>query len=118
MKETEIIELLKSYSVCKKFLDSQAYAKEYFDPDSTQKIDKKEVYEARIHAIESLIKLLEPSDEYTLLHLHYIKGVPIGKCAECMSVSCRTAFRKLNKAHKSIYELVSKKERSTDERAD
>jgi predicted DNA-binding protein (UPF0251 family) len=117
MKEVEIIELLKSYSVCKKFLDAQAYAKEYFNHNCT-KLTEKDTYETRIHVIESLIKLLEPSDEYTLLHLHYIKGVPIGKCAECMSVSSRTAFRKLNNAYKSIYELISKKERSTDERAD
>lgn len=110
MKEAEIIELLKQYSVCKKFLDSQAYAKEYFNPDDTQKIDKKEIYEARIHAIESLIQLLEPSDEYTLLHLHYIKGITIEKCAECMCMSQRTAFRMLKKAHGRICDFINKKE--------
>ena len=77
MKEVDTIELLKSYSVCKKFVQAQEYAKTYFDPTGTQKIAKKEQYEARMHVIESLIQLLEPSDEYTLLHLHYINGVPI-----------------------------------------
>lgn len=115
MKEAEVIELLKQYSVCKKFLDAQAYAKEYFNPYDTQKIDKQEVYESRIHAIESLIQLLEPSDEYTLLHLHYIKGIPIEKCAECMYMSRRTAFRMLKKAHNRICNFISKKG-TTDER--
>jgi len=108
MKETEIIELLKQYSVCKKFLDSHVYVKEYFDSDSS-KDDKKKIYEARIHAIESLIQLLEPSDEYTLLHLHYIKGLPVEKCAECMRVSQRTAFRMLKKAHVRICDFINKK---------
>lgn len=109
MKETEIIDLLNQYSVCKRFLDSQAYAKEYFDPHDTQQIDKKEVYEARIHAIESLVELLEPSDEYTLLHLHYIKGISIPKCSECMFMSERTAYRLLNKAHEKLRNFINKK---------
>lgn len=109
MKEVDTVELLKSYSVCKKFVQAQEYAKTYFDPTGTQKIAKKEQYETRMHVIESLIQLLEPSDEYTLLHLHYINGVPIDKCAECMFISRSTAFRMLSKAHKSLCDLVSKK---------
>lgn len=102
MKETEVKELLQSYSVCKKFLDSQTYAKEYFDPYEIQKIEKEEIYEARMHAIESLIQILAPSDEYTLLYLHHIKGISVEKCAECMCVSRRTAFRMLKKAYRSL----------------
>ena len=117
MKETDVIALLKQYPVCKKFLDSQAYAKEYFNPDSTQEIDEKERYEARIHAIESLIHLLEPSDEYTLLHLHYIKGICVEKCAECIGVSRRTAYRMLKKAHGRICDFINKKGKN-DERSD
>ena len=116
MKQNEVIDLLKSYLVCKRYLDSQAYAKEHFNPDDTQKIDEKEIYEARIHTIESLMQLLAPSDEYTVLRLHYAKGVPVEKCAECMGVSARTAYRMLNKGHKAICDLVSGKERATDER--
>ena len=109
MKENEVTELLKQYSVCKKFLDSQAYAKEYFNPDYSQKIDDKEIYEARVHTIESLIRLLEPSNEYTLLRLHYIKGIGVEKCAECMFISTRTAYRMLKKAHEKICDFVNKK---------
>ena len=109
MKETEVIELLKQYPMCKKFLDSQAYAKEYFNPCGTQKIEEKEIYEARMHVIESLIQLLAPSDEYTLLYLHYIKGIGVEKCAECMYVSRRTAFRILKRAYGHICDFISKK---------
>lgn len=116
MKEQELIDLLKSYSICKRFLDSQAYAKEYFNPYDTQQIDEKEVYESKMNLIESLIQLLAPSNEYTLLRLHYIKGIPVSKCAESMNISTRTAYRLLKKAHKSLYYLLVRKERTTDER--
>ena len=109
MIKSEVIDLLKQYSVCKRYLDSQAYAKEYFNPDDTQKIDEKEQYETRIHVIESLIQLLAPSDEYTLLRLHYIKGITIEKCAESMGISVRTAHRMLNKSYNHLSDLVSKK---------
>ena len=109
MIKTEVIGLLKQYSVCKRFLDSQAYAKEYFDPHDRQKNDEKELYETRIHAIESLVRLLAPSDEYTLLWLHYIKDLHIEKCAESMCISVRTAWRRLNKAHRLLSDLVGKK---------
>lgn len=109
MADIDIVALLKSYSVCKKFLHSQEYAKEFFDPYGTHQIVEKELYEARVHIVESLIQLLEPSNEYTILHLHYIKGVPIEKCAECMSISRSTAFRMLKKAHKEIMNLVDRR---------
>ena len=117
MNQTKIKTLLDSYLTCKRFLHSQEYAKEYFDPDGTQELVKKEEYEARMRAVESLIQYFEPSDEYTLLHLHYIKGVPIEKCAESMGMSSRTAFRMLKKVIESICNLVNKKG-ATDERAD
>ena len=111
MKEIDIKEFLKSYLVCERFLHSQKYAKEFFDPYDKQMVVEKQQYEARMDGCESLIQLLEPSDEYTLLHLHYIKGVPVEKCAESMCVSTRTAYRLLSKGHKQIYDLVSKKEK-------
>lgn len=109
MNENEVIELLKEYSTCKRFIDSQAYAKEYFNPYDTQQIDEKEVYEARMRAIECLIQLLAPSDEYTLLRLHYIKGLSVEKCAESMNVSRRTAYRMLKKAHLRLCDFINKK---------
>jgi len=118
MKQNEAIELLNQYSFCKKFLDSQSYANEFFNPLVQNEIDKKKLYEARIHTIKSLIQLLEPSNEYTFLYLHYIKGISVEKCAECMDVSRRTAFRILKRAHECICDLINKKEEATDERAD
>ena len=114
MKKSDLVTLLLSYSVCEKFLQSQEYAKDFFNPYDTQKVSKKEQYEARMNVVESLIQLLEPSDEYTLLHLHYIKGIPVEKCAECMFVSRSTAFRMLKRAHESILNLVNR--RTDDER--
>ena len=107
MKEVELIDLLKQYQVCKKFLDSQAYAKDYFDPYDEQCVAEKEVYEARLRAIESLIKLLAPSDEYTVLYLHYIKGLSIEKCAESMRMSSRTAYRLLGRSYKYICKTIN-----------
>lgn len=109
MKETELIELLKQYPMCKRFIDSQAYAKEYFNPHDAQQIDEKAAYEARMRAIESLIQLLAPSDEYTILRLRYIKGLPVEKCAETMNVSRSTAFRMLKRAHLRLCDFVNKK---------
>ncbi len=116
MKEIDIINLLKSYKTCKKFVQAQEYAKTYFDPTGTQEISKSEQCEARMNTIECLIQLLAPSEEYTLLYLHYIKGIPTEKCAESMFISTRTAYRLLSKAHKSIYELVSKKGADDEQR--
>ena len=109
MTEVSVIELLKQYPVCKRYLDSKAYAKEYFDPYDRQKNDEKEQYEARMNAIESLVHLLNPSDEYTLLRLHYINDISIEKCAESMGISVRTAWRRLNKAHILLSDFVNKK---------
>ena len=118
MKQTDAIQYLKSYSVYRKFLHSQKYAKEYFDVDGTHEIVQKDECREKMNLIKALIDILAPSNEHTMLHLHYIKGIPVEKCAECMGVSTRTAYRMLNKGHKAICDLVSKKERSTDERAD
>jgi predicted DNA-binding protein (UPF0251 family) len=108
MKYDKIKELLKQYLVCRRYLDSQEYAKEYFNPNDTQKIDEKEQYEARLHAIESLIQFLAPSNEYTLLRLHYCKGISIEKCAESMDISYRTAYRILENAYKKLSVLINK----------
>lgn len=108
MTETDIISLLKSYSINAKFISSQKYAKEYFDEDGTLTLSGEEECLARMDVVESLIDLLKPSNEHTLLYLHYIKNIPVKQCAECMDISERTAFRLLSKAHKTIYEKVTK----------
>ena len=72
----------------------------------------------KMNIIKSLIDILPPSNEHTLLHLHYIDGIPVEKCGECMGVSTRTAYRILNKGHDSILYLVNRKNRRlTDERS-
>lgn len=106
MKETDLVIFLKSYSVDKKFISSQKYAKEFFD--KTLSVDDTRL--GRMSVIEDLITLLNPSDEYTLLHLHYIKGLSTKKCAECMGISRSTAFRLLKKAHIALCEKLTKKE--------
>ena len=105
MKETDLVNFLESYSIDKRFITAQKYAKEFFD----ETLSIKDKCSARMNAVESLIELLNPSDEYTLLHLHYIDDLSVEKCAECMYISRSTAFRLLKKAHKSLCEKLTKK---------
>ncbi len=114
MKKADLISLLKSYSINAKFISSQKYAKEYFDKDGTLTLSEEDKRLASMHVVESLIDLLKPSNEHTLLHLHYIKDIPVKQCAECIGISERTAFRWLDKAHKTIYEKIT--EGADDER--
>lgn len=107
MTESELKELLVSYPVCKRHLSAQKYAKEYF---GAADVTPKSYYEARIALVESLIKLIEPSDKYTLLRLHYIEGLSIEKCAECIGVSRRTGYRLHDKAIKSLHCIIRRKE--------
>ncbi len=110
MTENEVKELLKQYSMYKKFIDAQASVNKYFNLDCTQKIDEKELYEARIQSIESLMELLKPSNEYTLLYLHYVKGIAVEICAEYMYMSRSSVFRLLKKAHRQLCETINKRE--------
>ena len=112
IKETDLVQFLESYATDKKFITAQKYAKEFFD--KTLSVDDTRL--ARMSAIENLITLLNPSDEYTLLHLHYIKGLSVEKCAECMGISRSTAFRLKKKAHIALCEKLTKKESNQDER--
>lgn len=109
-KEIDLVVLLKSYSTDKRFVSSQKYAKEYFDKYGTMTLSGEDECLARMNLVESLVELLNPSNEYTLLRLHYIENLPVERCAECMCISRRTAFRLLKKAHKTIYEMVTRKE--------
>ena len=106
MKETDLAEFLEYYSVDKKFISAQKYAKEFFD----ETLLVKDTCSARMSAVESLIELLNPSNEYNLLRLHYIENLPVEKCAECMGISRSTAFRLLKKAHITLCEKLTKKE--------
>ena len=116
MTKTDLVSLLKSYPVDAKFIFSQKYAKEYFDKYGTLTLSGEDERLARMNVVESVIDLLKPSNEHTLLHLHYIKDITVEKCAESMGISRRTAFRLLNKAYKTIYEKITKKESDNEQR--
>ena len=100
--------LLSSYLPAQRLLRSQEYAKEFFDPDDNHEISHKTEIEEKLDLIESLVELLGVSDEYTVVHLHYIKGLSVDKCAESMCISRTTAYRLLGKAYKRIYDKLNK----------
>lgn len=110
MKETELIDFLKSYSIDKKFIDAQKYAMEYLNEDGTMTPSVNDERLRRMKAVESSIELLNPSEEHTLLYLHYINNIPVERCAECMYIARATAFRLLRKAHTALCEKLTKKE--------
>ena len=114
MTEIELTDLLKQHSVCKIYVNSQVYANNYFDTETSA---AKNIYEARLNVIESLVKLLEPSNEYTIMKLHYINRLSVNECAECMRISLRTGFRLLKNGRNKICKMVNEKG-ATDERAD
>ena len=118
MTEPEIKDLLKQYLICKRFIDTLEYKAEYFNCQDPQQISEKKEYEARMHVIKSLIQLLKPSDEYTLLHFHYITGLSVEKCALSMNISRRNAFRIFKKAHLRLCDFVNKKGEDDEQRAD
>ena len=100
-QRSDVVKLLEYYPTCKKFLASQEYAANYFDTPA----DQDDEYQKIMSLIETLIKSIAPSDEATLLHLHYVKGLPVEKCAECMYMSRSTGFRLLKRAQDKIYEI-------------
>lgn len=97
---SDVVKLLEYYPVCKRFVASQEYAAEYFDTPADQDVEYRKI----MSYVETLIKSISPSDEGTLLYLHYIKGLPVEKCAECMYMSRSTGFRLLKRAQDKVYE--------------
>ena len=99
---TEAERLLRSYAAYRQQFYAETYAKTYFANDGEfQKIgteDPREIMEL----IESLVASFAPSNMATLLNLHYINGLSISKCAECMAMSRSSAFRLLNRAHVAV----------------
>ena len=119
MKEndtTEVVELLKSYAVYESQLNAQKYAQTYFDP--YEKFQEWGVEECRqkMNFIKKLIAEIAPSNEATLLNLHYINGISIEKCGECMFMSRSTAFRLLRKALISVNKRYQELKGTTNER--
>ncbi len=113
---TEVVKLLSSYEVYKKQFFAEKYAKTFFDPDDKFKALEAEDPREIMELIESLIKSFAPSNMATLLNLHYINGIPIEKCAECMVMSRSSAFRLLKRAHVAVNNRYQRMKGATDER--
>lgn len=101
MRQIDVTKLLKYYSVCKRYIASHEYASYFIEENFT--VEQEDEHRKIIRIVESLIKSIAPSDEYTLLHLHYINGLPIEKCAESMGMARSTGFRLLKRAKDKIY---------------
>lgn len=105
MKENdtaEVIELLKSYVVYDNMISSNNYAISFFDADRGITGYSNEECQEKMDYIKGLIDGLAPSNIATLLNMHYINRLSVAKCAECMAISRRTAFRLLKRAHLAI----------------
>ena len=94
-----IKQILESYSAHKKYINSIDYAKTYFGLEIDERINDDIALRLRMVAnIDLIVDYLPPSDEHTLLVLHYLKNIPVEKCAECLNISTRTCYRLLDKA--------------------
>lgn len=105
MKEidtTEVVELLKSYAVYENMLEANRYAAYTFDCHEETTGYSDEECQEKMDFIKNLIKSLAPSNAATILSMHYVNRLSVGKCAECMAISRSTAFRLLRMAHISI----------------
>lgn len=109
-----VVQLLEYYPVCKRFLDSRKYAADYFGASDT----KDNEYRETMSLVETLIKSIAPSDEYTLLYLRYIKGLSVEKCAECMNISRATGYRLLKRAQDKVYRKHKRAKGAIDEQRD
>lgn len=98
---SQAVELLNSYEVYKKQFFAEQYAKTFFNPNDSFKALSEEP-QKKMEEIENLIKSFAPSNMATLLNLHYINGIPIDKCAECMVMSRASTFRLLKRAHVAV----------------
>lgn len=99
---TEAEKLLRSYTVFKTQFFAETYAKTFFAPGGTFKALGAEDPREKMEFIERLVESFAPSNMATLLNLHYINGLSIEQCAECMAMSRSSVFRLLNRAHVAV----------------
>lgn len=96
---SEVVELLKSYRVYEQQFFAEKYARTFFfDPYATFHELNGEECQEKMDYIKNLIAGLPVSNARTLLNLHYINGLPIEKCAECMMMARASTFRLLRRA--------------------
>ena len=104
IKETE--DYLKGYQFNRRLLRLDRYEKEYLAPEELdyEAIGEAPLARARMFEIRHFVMKMENCNEKLLLYYHYIKGQPIEKCAELLSVSRSTAFRMKARALKKAAE--------------
>lgn len=113
---TEAEKLLRNYTAYKKQFFAETYAKTFFDAYNTFQVLGAEEPKEKMEFVERLVARFAPSDIATLLNLHYINGIPIEKCAECMVMSRASAFRLLNRAHVAVNNRYQRMKGANDER--
>lgn len=113
---TEAEKLLRSYAVYKTQFFAETYAKSFFAPGGTFKALGAEDTREKMELIERLVASFAPSNMATLLNLHYINGIPIEKCAECMVMSRSSTFRLLKRAHVAVNNKYQRMKGTKDER--
>ena len=98
-------DFLSSYSLHKKWLNADRYAKEYFGAPPTGD----EVFlEAKLFRVREFVASLPNCPEKLFLHCHYIRSHSVEKCAELMEISTRSAYRLKNRALTLAAEQLAK----------
>ncbi|MGN1047190.1 MAG: hypothetical protein ACI4QZ_01120 [Eubacteriales bacterium] len=103
MKENEHKEIrnfLESYETNRKMLSLMRYEKEYFGGEERDRIDcllvpgGDEVFlRAKMYEVRRFVMSIEDSNVKLLLFYHYIRGIPVEKCAELLGIGRSSAFR-------------------------
>ena len=70
-------------------------------------------WKSRCRAVSSLIASLVPSREKHLLTLRYIRGIPVERAAELLSVSRRTAYRIHRRALTIVGRVLERKHKGS-----
>ena len=94
--------ILSEYSVFRKLLDMDLYNKQYFgNAEILLKKDRQEILfstessriAAKMFSIRRFVLSLGGCNEKLFLFYHYIHGESVGRVAELMGISRRSAFR-------------------------
>jgi len=91
----DIDNYLKGYQLNRKLLKLDRYESQYLSQSYSdiEAFGEAPLARARMFEIRHFVMKMENSEEKLLLYYHYIKGQPMEKCAELLSVSRSTVFR-------------------------
>jgi hypothetical protein len=107
ISKNEMDRILSEYSVFRKLLDMQNYDKEYFgNAEIFRKSKEKSVclpgdgpyITARMFDLRRFVLSLDATNEKLFIFYHYIHGESVGRVAELMRISRRSAFRLKSRA--------------------